>query len=59
MKAFYKVVAVAGLLMMLVPSLLFYFQVMENSQMKLYVGIGTLLWFSGAVPWLGQKKTEN
>jgi hypothetical protein len=59
MKIFYKIVAIAGLMMMLVPALLFYFQTMENSQMKLYMGIGTLLWFSGAVPWLGQKKTEN
>ena len=59
MKTFYKIVAVAGLLMMLVPSLLFYFSTIEIDQMKLYMGIGTLLWFSGAIPWLGQKKTQS
>jgi hypothetical protein len=59
MKTFYKIVAVAGLLMMLVPSLLFYFSTIENDQMKLYMGIGTLLWFAGAIPWLGRKKAQT
>jgi hypothetical protein len=59
MKIFYKIVAIAGLLMTLVPSILFYFQMIEIGQMKLYMAIGTMLWFSGAIPWLGQKQTRS
>ncbi len=59
MKNFYKIVAVVGLTMTLVPSLLFYFDVIEIGQMKLYMAVGTVLWFSGAIPWLGQKRTQN
>lgn len=59
MKNFYIIVAVVGLTMTLVPSLLFYFDLIEISQMKLYMAIGTVLWFSGAIPWLGQKRTQN
>ena len=56
MKIFYTFLASAGLLMLLVPSLLFYFGSMEEEQMKLYMLIGTVIWFSGAIPWLGKKK---
>ena len=59
MKNFYKIVAVTGLTMTLVPSLLFYFDFIEIGQMKLYMAVGTVLWFSGAIPWLGQKQTQN
>lgn len=59
MKIFYKIVAVTGLIVMLVPPILFYFQRIEDGQMKLYMAIGTMLWFSGAIPWLGKKQTQN
>lgn len=58
MKYLYWILALAGLLLLLVPSLLFYFDQMQEDQMKLYMFIGTLLWFSGAIPWLGKKKVE-
>jgi hypothetical protein len=59
MKNLFKIIAVLGLLMILTPSLLFYFDVIDVDRMKLYMAIGTLLWFSGAIPWLGQKRTQN
>ncbi|MCD4709455.1 MAG: hypothetical protein K8R52_01300 [Bacteroidales bacterium] len=59
MKNFFKILAVVGLLMTLVPSIIFYFNVIEIGQMKLYMAIGTLLWFAGAIPWLGQKRTKT
>lgn len=59
MKYFYIILAVVGLTLTLVPSLLLFFDVMEPGQMKNYMLIGTLLWFSGAIPWLGKKKTQN
>ena len=59
MKYFYIILAVVGLTMTLVPSLLLFFDAMEPEQMKNYILIGTLLWFSGAIPWLGKKKVQN
>ena len=59
MKYFYIILAVVGLCLTLVPSLLLFFDAMEPEQMKNYMFIGTLLWFSGAIPWLGKKKAQN
>ena len=59
MKYFYILLAIAGLSLTLVPSLLFFFGNMETEQMKTYMLIGTLLWFSGAIPWLGKKKVQT
>ena len=59
MKYFYIILAVVGLTLTLVPSLLLFFDVMEPGQMKNYMLIGTLLWFSGAIPWLGKKIAQN
>ena len=54
----YKLIAAAGLALVLTPSLLHYFDVMELEQMKNYIFVGTVLWFAGAIPWLGRKKQE-
>lgn len=59
MKYFYIIMAIAGLSLVLVPSLLLYFGTIEAEQMKNYMFIGTLLWFSGAIPWLGKKKVQD
>ncbi|MCK5693879.1 MAG: hypothetical protein KAI08_13545 [Bacteroidales bacterium] len=59
MKYFYILLAIAGLSLTLIPSLLLFFGNMEAEQMKNYMLIGTLLWFSGAIPWLGKKKAQN
>lgn len=56
MKYLYIPMAIAGILMTLIPPLLFYFGVMIAEQMKLYMFLGAVLWFSGAIPWLGKKK---
>jgi hypothetical protein len=59
MKYIYIILSIVGLTLVLVPSLLFYFDLLEPVQMKNYMFIGTLLWFSGAIPWLGKKKTQS
>ena len=59
MKYFYIILAIFGLTLLLLPSLLFFFGKIEAEQMKNYMFIGTLLWFSGAIPWLGKKKAQN
>lgn len=55
----YKAIAAAGLALVLIPSILHYFDVMEMDQMKNYIFVGTVLWFAGAIPWLGRKKQEQ
>ena len=59
MRYFYQVLASAGLAMVLVPSILHYMDRMEIDQMKTLIFLGTMLWFAGAIPWLGKKKKET
>ena len=54
----YQLLAVAGLSLVLIPSILLYFDSMGDEQMKTYIFLGTILWFAGAIPWLGRKKKE-
>lgn len=59
MKYLYIILAIVGLCLVLVPSILFFYDLTEAGQMKNYMLIGTLLWFSGAIPWLGKKKIQD
>lgn len=59
MRYFYQLLAIAGLVMVLVPSLLHFMGRMDMVQMKTYMLLGTMLWFAGAIPWLGRKKRES
>lgn len=52
----YQLLASAGLALVLVPSFLHFLGRMENEQMKTYIFLGTMIWFAGAIPWLGRKK---
>lgn len=58
MKYLYKAMALSGFLMTLLPAFLHYYDVIAEDQMKLTMFVGTVLWFSGAIPWLGKKKME-
>ena len=58
MRYLYRLLAAAGLALVLIPAILYYFDKMGNEQMKTYMFLGTLLWFAGAIPWLGKKKKE-
>ena len=59
MRYIYQVLAAVGLALVLTPSILHYFDNFGNEQMKTYVLLGTVLWFAGAIPWLGRKKKES
>ncbi len=59
MRTVYQMLAAAGLALVLIPSVLHYFNNIGNEQMKTYLFLGTILWFAGAIPWLGRKKKEN
>lgn len=56
MRYIYQLIALAGLALVMVPSLLHFLDRMENDQMKTLIFIGTMVWFAGAIPWLGTKK---
>ena len=58
MKYLYQLLSVAGLALLLIPSILFYFDAIEQERMKVLMFTGTLIWFAGAIPWLGKKKKE-
>lgn len=55
-----KVISVIGLLLMLVPSVLLLHDAIEESMVKTFMMIGTLVWFATATFWLGKReKTES
>lgn len=58
MKILYIIAGVAGLALLLVPALMHFAGTMEADQMKSLMLTGTLVWFAGAIPWLGKKKEE-
>ncbi|MEX0986597.1 MAG: hypothetical protein WD052_03895 [Bacteroidales bacterium] len=55
LKFIYPVICLAGLLMLLIPSIMHFTGKMEMDKMKNLIFIGTVLWFAGAIPWLGKK----
>lgn len=58
MRYIYIFLAVAGLCLVLIPSILFYYDTLEIDQMKNTIFLGTVLWFAGSIPWLGRKKKQ-
>ena len=58
MKIIYKILALAGLVVTLLPAWLCYSGSMTEQSMKTWVFAGTIIWFIGATPLLGKKK-EN
>ncbi|MCF8226983.1 MAG: hypothetical protein K9J30_13990 [Bacteroidales bacterium] len=59
MKYVYPLAGLAGLLLLLIPSLMHFAGKMELDQMKNLMFIGTLVWFAAAIPWLGKKSAER
>lgn len=59
MNTIYRLLAAAGLAMVLIPSILNYLDKISQEHMTNYILVGTLIWFAGAIPWLGRKKKEK
>jgi len=60
MKYIYPILGIAGIALLLIPSIMRLTGNMESEQMKNLMFLGTVLWFAGAIPWLGKKsKAEN
>ena len=57
MKIIYRILAIIGLILLLVPALMYYFDSIGTEQMKSWMLLGTVIWFAGAIPWLGRKKS--
>ncbi|MDF1571429.1 MAG: hypothetical protein P1P82_07430 [Bacteroidales bacterium] len=49
----------AGLLLLLIPAILHFSGSMELDQIKNLMLVGTVVWFIGAIPWLGKKTKEE
>ena len=58
MKTIIKILAIIALFITLVPSLLFFFGQVSEGTSKIWMMIGTLLWFATASFWLGKKNEE-
>jgi hypothetical protein len=58
MKYIYPIIGLAGLLLLLIPSIMHFSGKMDADQMKNLMFIGTLIWFAGAIPWLGKKASH-
>lgn len=59
MKYIYPIIGLAGLLLLLIPSIMYFSGTMELEQMKNLMFVGTLVWFAGAIPWLGKRKESG
>lgn len=56
MKYFYQLLASVGLALVLIPSILHFMDRLTLDEMKTFILLGTMLWFAGAIPWLGKKR---
>jgi len=59
MKYIYPIFGIAGLLLLLVPSIMHYRGNLDIDQMKNLMFVGTVVWFAGAIPWLGKKTKKQ
>lgn len=55
MRTILQIISLAGLLMTIVPPILFFKGNISHIQQNWLMGIGTLLWFISAIFWFGKK----
>jgi uncharacterized RDD family membrane protein YckC len=59
MKQLLQMISLAGLILTLIPSILFFLGEISQSTQNLWMLIGTILWFLSAVFWLGGKEKTS
>ena len=59
MKTLLKTLSIAGLLLTIIPPILYFEQAVGLSQMKLWMGIGMLCWFVSAPFWINRPSNPN
>lgn len=58
MKYIYPIAGLAGILLLIVPSVIHFSGSMDSEQMKNLMFVGTVIWFAAAIPWLGKKTKQ-
>lgn len=60
MKTILQIISLAGILLTIVPPILFFLGKMSQSSQNFWMLAGAVIWFASAFFWLGRKeKTEN
>jgi uncharacterized membrane protein len=59
MKYIYGVLGITGLVLLLVAAIMHFAGEIEADRMKDLMLIGTVIWFAGAIPWLGRKRSSG
>ena len=60
MKTILQIISLAGILLTIVPPILFFLGKMSHSSQNFWMLAGAVIWFASAFFWLGSKeKTEN
>lgn len=55
MRILLQIISLIGLLMTIVPPILFFQGNISHIQQNWYMAVGTLIWFLSAIFWLGKK----
>ena len=58
-KILFQIIALTGLLLTLIPPLLFFLDKINHNTQNLLMFAGVVLWFIGAVKWLGSKSKNG
>lgn len=56
MKILLQILSIIGLMFTLLPSFFHFFKIISLDTHKMFMLIGTILWFGTAVFWIGKKK---
>lgn len=60
MKTLLQIISLVGILLTIVPPILFFLGKMNHSSQNFWMLAGALIWFASAFFWLGRKgKAEN
>ncbi len=55
MKRILQIISLAGLILVILPSILFFLGEISRSKLNSLMLAGTVIWFASAVFWLGSK----
>ncbi len=59
MKYLLQILSLAGILLTIIPSVLFFSGTLSRTSQNLWMLIGTIAWFVTATFWLGKKKEPD
>lgn len=59
MRIILQIISLVGLLMTIVPPILFFSGNISHIQQNWYMAVGAFIWFLSAIFWLGEKSKAN